>query len=78
MQWDLFLYQGLTLYLLIWGRVVGFILTAIPFSGNSIPVQIKVWLAALLAFLVFLVTYQQPLQIWAACPGIFCSLGGRC
>jgi flagellar biosynthetic protein FliR len=77
MQWDLFLYQGLTLYVLIFGRVAGFFMAAIPFSGNSIPVQIKLWLAALVAFLVFWGAYQQPLQISGSLPGYALQFGGE-
>lgn len=77
MQWDIFLYQGLTLYLLIWGRTAGFFLTAIPFSGNTIPVQIKVWLAALLAFLVFMITYQSPIPVSASLFGYILQFCGE-
>jgi flagellar biosynthetic protein FliR len=60
---DLLVNQGLSLYLLIFARIAGFFLTAIPFSATYIPNQVKVWLAVMVAFLVFMVNLKAPLQI---------------
>jgi flagellar biosynthetic protein FliR len=60
---DLLVYQGLNIYLLIFARIAGFVLTAIPFSATYIPNQVKVWLAVMVAFLVFMVNLKAPLQI---------------
>jgi flagellar biosynthetic protein FliR len=60
---DLLVYQGLNLYLLIFARIAGFFLTAIPFSATYIPNQVKVWLAVMVAFLVFMVNLKAPVQI---------------
>lgn len=57
------LIQGLNIYLLIWGRIAGFMLTAVPFSSRAIPVQVKIWLAALIAFLIFMISYRQPVAV---------------
>lgn len=69
--------SGLTLYLLIWGRMAGFFVTAIPFASNSVPVQIKIWLAASLAFLVFMVAYQQPVPVSSSLFGYVLQFGGE-
>jgi len=55
--------QILNLFMLFWGRTLGFFLTAVPFSARTIPTQVKIWLSALLAFLIFMVNYQTPVQI---------------
>ncbi len=60
---DLLVSQGLNLYFLIFARIAGFFLTAIPFSATYIPTQVKVWLAVMIAFLVFMVNLKAPLQI---------------
>jgi flagellar biosynthetic protein FliR len=60
---DLLVSQGLSLYLLIFARIVGFFVTAIPFSASYIPNQVKVWLAVMVAYLVFMVNLKAPLQI---------------
>ncbi len=39
-------------FLLIFGRVLGFLLLAVPFSNRSVPAQVKVGFAALLSFLL--------------------------
>jgi flagellar biosynthetic protein FliR len=52
------LLPGLDLYLLIFARLVGFMLTAVPFSARNIPAQAKVCLAALIAYLLFMVNVQ--------------------
>jgi flagellar biosynthetic protein FliR len=60
---DLIISQGLNIYMLIFARMAGFFLTAIPFSASNIPSQAKVWLAAAVAFLVFMISYQEPVQV---------------
>ncbi len=60
---DQLIYQWLSLYLLIFARMVGFFLTVIPFAASYIPNQVKVWLAALTAFLIFMISYQTPVKI---------------
>ncbi|HHV35333.1 MAG TPA: flagellar type III secretion system protein FliR [Syntrophomonadaceae bacterium] len=59
---DLF-FQKADLYLLFWGRVTGLFLTAIPFNSRNIPVQIKVWLAAFVAFFLFMSYWQEPITV---------------
>lgn len=54
------IFQKADLLLLIWGRVAGLFLTAIPFNTRSLPVQVKVWLAALVAFFLFMIYSHEP------------------
>lgn len=56
-------FQRADLFLLVWGRVVGLFLTAIPFNGRNIPVQAKVWLAALVAFFLFMIYTHDQVQV---------------
>lgn len=43
------------LYFLIFGRTAGFFLTAVPFSSRNFLTQLKVWLAAIFSYLIFMV-----------------------
>lgn len=57
------LFQKADLYLLFWGRVAGLFLTAIPFNSRNIPVQVKIWFAALVAFFLFMSYWQEPIIV---------------
>ncbi|MDH7576747.1 MAG: flagellar biosynthetic protein FliR [Bacillota bacterium] len=57
------LFNEIDLYFLIWGRITGFLLTAIPFNNRNIPAQVKIWLAALITFLIFMIHPRENLQI---------------
>lgn len=61
--------QKADFFLLIWGRVVGLFLAAIPFNSRNLPIQVRVWLAALVAFFLASVYSQQS-------PPIAGTLGG--
>jgi flagellar biosynthetic protein FliR len=74
---DLLVYQGLNLYLLIFARMIGFFLTAIPFSATYIPHQVKVWLAVMIAFLVFMVNLKAPVQISGTIAGYVLQILGE-
>jgi len=60
--WDLF-FQKADLYLLFWARVAGLFLTAIPFNHRNIPVQLKIWFAALVAFFIFSSYWQVQIAV---------------
>jgi flagellar biosynthetic protein FliR len=73
---DPIFYQWLCLYLLIFARMAGFFMTAIPFAASYIPSQVKVWLAVMIAFLIFMISYQTPVNISGSIVGyIFQVLG---
>jgi flagellar biosynthetic protein FliR len=74
---DLFVYQVLCFYLLIFARMAGFFLTAIPFAASYIPSQVKVWLAAVVAFLIFMINYRTPVQIAGSTFGYILQLVGE-
>jgi flagellar biosynthetic protein FliR len=57
------LIQKADIYFLIFGRVAGLFLTGIPFNVSNIPVQIKIWLAAVTAFFIFMIFWQEPMGI---------------
>lgn len=70
-------FQRADLFLLVWGRVVGLFLTAIPFNGRSISVQVKVWLAALIAFFLFMIYAHEQVQIAGNLVGYFLQFLGE-
>ncbi len=74
---DQMIAQGLDLYLLILARMIGFFMTAIPFAANYIPSQAKVWLAVTVAFLVFMISYRQPVQVAGSTAGYILQLLGE-
>lgn len=55
--------QHADLYMLIFGRVSGFFLTVVPFSGRNVPVQIKIGLAAFTAFLILTVLISEEIAV---------------
>ena len=74
---DQMISQGLSIYLLIFGRMIGFFMTAIPFAATYVPSQAKVWLAVTVAFLVFMISYRQPVQIAGSIFGYILQLLGE-
>lgn len=68
MEFLVSLFREVDLYFLIWARITGFMLTAIPFNSRNIPGQVRVWLAALITFLIFTSHPRENLQI-AQTPG---------
>jgi flagellar biosynthetic protein FliR len=71
MEFLVSLFQKLDLYILIFGRISGFFLTAVPFSSRNIPVQVKVGFASLIAFLIFTVLLPEKVVISGEVFGFF-------
>lgn len=63
MEFLSYIYHYLDLYILIWGRIVGFFMTTIPFNNRNFPSLLRVWLAALISFLVLMVYPNNAVQI---------------
>ena len=57
------LLQKADIYLLFFGRTAGLFVTAIPFNSSNIPVQVKVWLAAVTAFFFFFFFFLDPIGV---------------
>ncbi|MGI6405917.1 MAG: flagellar biosynthetic protein FliR [Syntrophaceticus sp.] len=53
-------FDRLNQILLIWGRIAGFFITAVPFSMRNIPLRFKVGMAAVFAYLVFMTYLNEP------------------
>jgi len=55
MDFTNYVFQHIDLFFLVFGRVAGFFLTAVPFSSRNFLPQAKIWLAALFSYLIFMV-----------------------
>lgn len=77
MEFLVSLLQKVDLYILIFGRISGFFLTAVPFSGRNIPVQVKVGFASFVAFLIFTVLLPEKVVISGEVFGYFLQFLGE-
>ncbi|MGB9792042.1 MAG: flagellar biosynthetic protein FliR [Thermacetogeniaceae bacterium] len=72
-----YVFQYGDLYFLIFGRVAGFFLTAIPFSSRNFLVQLKIWLAAIFSYLIFMVYPRGTISVSANIFGYLIQFAGE-
>lgn len=72
-----YIFQYTDLFFLIFGRVAGFFLTAIPFSSRNFLLQVKVWLAALFSYLIFMVYPRGTVAVSGDLFGYLIQFGGE-